>query len=420
MRRFLKILIYLLIIIHLIYLISFFFIDLGRIIILSFSLLVFDFLSFYFLNNLMRMGNNSLDIIVKLQNELNKNYGSKIRFEVFNAFYFTGNASLFKFFLLELFHSSIKRDLRTKQKFMRKEKGWLNTFKSTEKALMRYDQLYKQLFENQLKFQISFLITLLSINMEYYAKMQKILEKSESVLIRNDMPKEIIKMILEKSKEGFDYDSFIKSHPLLAINNYRNKLPLDANLINFKRKFINYLIRLRAYSEREKSLKKFVNWILYKINQRSYNVIPPEIIKTFQEMELSEFRETYYYKIFFKSILEISLKEKLEYLKAIGLDFDDWIVKELRNKFVHELNIIYVETKNGLCGAKLISGTEKNRIFTIKEYFESLCKLKALTNYLYNHLFRIEQNKAFNYTIYQVSNIKLMKALRKNKYNFPK
>ena len=249
--------------------------------------------------------------------------------------------------------------------------------------------------------------------------MQNTLETSKFVLIKKDVPKEIIDMILAKSKEGFNYNSYSESFPQFNIEKYREKLPLDTNLENFKRKFVNYLIRLGTHSEREYFIRKIINWIYFKINHKSNFIFPPEIIKAFQNMKLDEFKEVYYYKIFFKSILNLSLNEKLEYLKANSFDFYDWIIKELRNKFVHELNIFYVETTDGLCGAKIITGKKRNMIFTIDEYFKSLCKLKALTGFLYNHLFRIEQNNSSKYTLYRISNVKLMKILRKNKYNFP-
>ncbi len=160
--------------------------------------------------------------------------------------------------------------------------------------------------------------------------------------------------------------------------------------------------------------------IKIQLNSLVNYAIPLEIIKTFQNMSLDEFKKMVLYRNFLKSILDINLIKKLEFLRENGYSFNDWINKDLRDKFVHDLNIFYVKTEDGLCGAKIILGENRNKVFSIGEYYESLCKLKSLSNFLYNHLFRIEQKDSPDYSHYQISNVKLMKILQKNKFDFPK
>ncbi len=392
----------------------------NEIILIIFSILFLISLDGGFLNIInksVRKSSYALDEVVKFQKDLKEKYGTKLKSDVFIVFYIIRNKSLFNFLLIELFQSSLQLELKSKQKFMRKEKGWLNSFRSSEKALRRYYNLYKQLFENQLKFQISYMITILSIKNKFYDEIQKNLK---IILPKNDISGEVLHQILMKLREGFDFNIYKEKFPIFCIQEFKADLPTDENLINFKRKFVNYLKRLNILMNEDNIIKKAVNRIYSKIKYRYDYVIPPEIIREIQDMSLDEFKEIYIYKNFFMSILNYNLNDKIDYLKTNGYDFNDWINKSLRNKFVHDLDIFYIKMEDGSCGAKIVLGKNKNEVFSVEKYYESLCKLKALTNFLYNHIFRIDQYNSSDFVNYQLSNVKLMKVLQKNRFNFPK
>jgi len=383
-------------------------------------LISLDVFSLNSINKSVRKSSYALDEVVKFQKDLREKYGTKLKSDVYNVFYIIRNKSLFKFLLIELLQSSLQLELKSKQKFMRKEKGWLNSFRSSEKALRRYNNLYKLLFENQLKFQISYMITILSIKNKFYDQIQKILENRKIILPKNDRSGELLLQILMKLREGFDFNIYKAKFPIFCIQEFKADLPTDDNLMNFKRKFVNYLERLNISMNEGNIIKKVVNRIYSKIKYKHDYVIPPEIIRKFQDMSLDEFKEIYSYKNFFMSILDHNLNNKIDYLKTNGYDFNDWINKDLRNKFVHDLDIFYIKMENGLCGAKIVLGKNKNEVFSVEKYYESLCKLKALANFIYNHIFRVDQYNSSDFINYQLSNVKLMKVLQRNRFNFPK
>ncbi|MFX1366426.1 MAG: hypothetical protein ACFFCE_01770 [Promethearchaeota archaeon] len=383
-------------------------------------LIVLDVFSLNLINKSIRTSNYALDEVIRFQKNLREKYGTKLKSDLYNIFYYIRNKSLFNFLLIEPFQSSLQLELKSKYKFMRKEKGWLSSFRSSEKALRRFNNLYKQLFENQLKFQISYLITLLSIKNKFYNEIQKNLENGKILVTENDISKRVLNQILINLREGYNFSIYKEKFPIFCIQEFKTTLPTDKNLMNFKRKFVNYLKRLNASINESNAIKKIVNRIYSKIKYRYNYVIPPEIITIFQDMPLDEFKEMYSYKNFFMSILDYNLNDKLEYLKIEGYDFNDWINKDLRDKFVHDLDIFYIKMGDGLCGAKIVLGKNRNEIFSVEKYYNSLCKLKALCNFLYNHNFRVDQYNSNDFANYQLSNVKLMKVLQKNNFNFPK
>ena len=192
---------------------------------------------------------------------------------------------------------------------MRKEKGWLNSFRSSEKALRRYNNLYKLLFENQLKFQISYMITILSIKNKFYDQIQKILENRKIILPKNDRSGELLLQILMKLREGFDFNIYKAKFPIFCIQEFKADLPTDDNLMNFKRKFVNYLERLNISMNEGNIIKKVVNRIYSKIKYKHDYVIPPEIIRKFQDMSLDEFKEIPDIRYFIRGSDDGKLKE---------------------------------------------------------------------------------------------------------------
>jgi len=354
--------------------------------------------------------------MVEFQRELRDRYEREISEEVEIFFLLIRNKSLLPFLLIETFQSSIQIDLMSKQKSIRQEKGWLKTFKSSKKALMRFNQLYKTIFENQLKFLISYLTLILSI-IDHIILANKSKENKQLLLIKYDK-----KIHFICAKTNSFYEEIISKYPNLAFMNFNTELPNERNLEIKKNRFIQKLEKLNEFDKVKNIIFRKLKSLYSKIKYGQIDIIPPEIIEVFKDISREYFGEILKYSRFFSYILNLSLVEKLNFLKNHNYDFRDWVNKDLRNKFVHDLDILYIKKENKLCGAKIISGRNRNSIISIEQFFESLCRLKALTNFLYNHIFGSKKARIKTPSIsnYKLSNVNLMKTIVNNPTLFPK
>ncbi len=366
-----------------------------------FFIIFFSFIivaNYYFIEKKTRKGKDFLYDMIKYQEDLKEKYGESIKKDLREIFYIIRNKSLFNFFNIELFIASLKYNLELKPKFITKEKGWRNNFYSTKKGIFRYSLIYQEIYEGQLLFLITYLMTILAIKNDHLFNIIEGLMGRADIKVNLKTQKEIVpvlqKIIINKEKELFCtiLKNATSNHSLL---NYKYNNPTDKNLNKFKHKIIRYLTTIG---------------------------LDPVLTNAISKLSLEKVSEMKKYRSYFRNKLyskDCSLNVKLNFLKSNGYDFSNWIEPILRNKFVHHLNISTVKLDDKTCGIKIIFGKNKNDIITINDYYDNLCKLYALTNFLFNHLFRSEDMHLVDYYHFKVSNKKILKALKNPNLIFP-
>jgi len=314
----------------------------------------------------MRYGNRILFYKIGIQNKIKKIFQNRIEGEMNDFFQIIGNKSLFHLFNIELFLASNKYDWDKKNRFLIKERGWHRTYKSSKKAIMRYSNKYQEIYEGRFLFLITFLTTIIAIKNDFYRLLIESYIKKKPILLQKRTIQNIIPKVYEKIVKCDEV--FLKG----VINNNKKKYSL-----------LNYDYTNLSRTNLEINRKRVISY-LREIN------MDQKVINLLSDISLEEYDQMKKFQAYFRNLLfskNCSINEKLNYLKENGYDFTNWMDTRLRNKFIHHLNFIFIKDIDGTCGLKIIFGNYRNHIFKTSDYYKGLCKIRALSDFIYIQLF---------------------------------